>query len=207
MSAVKDLYVDLQGGIFVNSLTDSSEYIWPKIYHIDDPCLAIRFLRPNTSGSLLSPFVQVDISNAALTANLWDSTGATKLASQTVWTKDVPNELLYGALNLNTANMATAFGSPGTLNISTILELTLVLPDGTYTVQKTALTIYRAFNASNAPAPIQGDVYLTLNQAKGIFVPFSLNPGDGIFMTSPDGTKKSLITVDNTGALSVQPIT
>jgi len=204
MAAVKDLFVNLQGSLFVNGAADPSQFLWPKLYHNDNLNLAIRFLKANPTGSRTTPFTLVPIASASLTAKLWKADNTTILAQQTTWAADTANNILSGELNLFTANMTTAFASSSTMQISTTLELTLTLSDGQYTVQ-VPLTIYRSLNATGAAAPEPEDQYLTLDQAKGLFAQFVNGAGRTITLTSADGTKKIVLSVDNDGSFTPSP--
>jgi hypothetical protein len=201
MAAVKNLWVDLQGSRFINGIRDASAFSWGPIYHNENLNLALRFLKTNQDGALAdrsNPMSLVNISGAALTVKVWNSAGDTLLAQQTVWVVDGGNSILSGALDLYTVPMIAAIGSSA--SITTKLEITLVLSDGTYTIRNDSLTIYRAFNITGTPAPAPGTNWLTLEQALGIFLRQVNEAGVTLTLTSPDGTKQRVLGIDDYGS-------
>jgi len=132
------------------------------------------------------------------------SDGSTVLASQTSWTANAANNTLAAALNLNTANMQTAFpalpGGFSTKTLAAILEFQINDGTGELTCYKRNITIDREWNTTGSPVAIPGVTYYNSDEINALFARKLGEAGGTITLTSPNGTYQRILGVNNDGS-------
>jgi len=206
MPAVKrDFFADFTNGRLVASPRDSAELSsFPVFYHQDAPWLTIKALEIDPD---INPtegiYSTVDPTGISLSLKVFDSTGATVLASQTSWSAS--GNAFVAQLNLNTVPMAAAFSSGSTTQISTIWEFEFQDADGKITIQRTGVAIKREYIVAGSPTALPLDEYPTKNEMLQLCVQWVNAAGKGITFTSQDGTKQLTIGCNNDGSFAADP--
>jgi hypothetical protein len=201
----RDIYCDLTNQVFVVSDKTYQPVKVAPVFHQQNLRLHVYLLEIDpTRAANVGPFVDVDPTGVSLAVKVFTSTG-TVLASQTSFT--VVDGALVGNLNLNTAEMATAFASSSTTLISNaVIEFEITDADGSITIQRTDFEIKREYITSGSPVATPPDEYYTKAEIDAVFVRFSGNPaGYGIELLSPDGTKTNTLQTLDSGAFNAEP--
>ena len=195
-----DLFLDIANEEIVSSFTNQGAFTLPAWFHQNVKDIRATFLRLNTTGNFTAPYVKVPAAGLTFAAKLYTSAG-TILASQTSWTINLTDaNALDGTLNLNTAEMTTAFTNAATLSISAIIEFKMTEPSGGITTWQKTITIKRQYDVSGSPDASPTETYLTENQCLARFVQFTGNGnGASITLKSADGTHEVIISVNDDG--------
>lgn len=174
----------------VSSLTNSAPFLLPELNQEDS--LTIDLSVVQRTNNITPPFFSyVDIANYALFIAV--GTVGNVNASQNTWTKNTENTTFSGVLPLNTNGInSLADGA------QQIFEIRLF--DGTsYFRCQQLVTIKKSIALSGALAVPADDTALGAAEAAQIYVPYEPAAGRGLTFTSPDGTKKQLLYLDNDG--------
>lgn len=208
VSAKTLVFCDLSRGYFVRGRYDKNPTQTPFEQFFSKNALNLEIyplvINP-TSVPAQDPFNIVDVSGLSLDASIYDSTGATLLATQATFTPNSSTGTLTGSLDCNTGPMASAVTSDPT---QILIEFRFTGSFGSRNVRAAGAStvIRKQFNSSGTPAPVAGDVYLTEKQIRAMFIPREGSPGDSWTAYSPDGTRKFLVYFDNDGVLRTDPI-
>lgn len=195
-----DLFFDIANEKIVSSFTNQGTFTLPSWYHQNVKDIRATFLRLNTTGTFVAPYVKVPAAGLTLAVKVFTAAG-TILASATSWTINPTDaNALDGTLNLNTAEMATAFTSAATLSITAIIEFKMTEAGGGTTTWQESITIKRMYDVAGTPDPSPTETYLTENQCLARFVQFTGNGnGASITLKSADGTHEVIISVNDDG--------
>jgi hypothetical protein len=198
MSQFLPLYFETRSKKLVFSSTDATEVVLPEFHQEDTITLELYaqtriaqwdgqlFERILLSG--FSGYVAVGSANNVL-------------ASQNSFTSTDDGYGLIGNLNLNTAGInALADGASSTFEIR--------LFNGTsYYRGQYAVTIRKSVALAAAIVTVPGDTALGALEAQRTYVRRIGAAGEGQEFTSPDGTKKVYMYLDNDGTMRYEPIT
>ena len=199
----RDIYCDFTNGYFVQSNKSAQRVTFPSPYHEDNLRLVIHPLEVEPSNTpAQGPFSELDPTGWGLTVKIFNSTGATVLASQTSWT--VVGNTLVGSLNCNTVAMAAAIGSSS--SIAGIVEFEFTDTNGKITIQGN-ITILHEWIIAGSPAAIENETYLTESASIGKFVAKVGEAGEVKYWTSPDGTKTVIQYLGDDGVMKFDPVT
>ena len=132
------------------------------------------------------------------------SEGSTIYTQQLAWSSDPASEYFYANLALNTAGLKALLSNK--LKIQCYLRLLIISNGLPRTVYLNPINIQPGgIPPVNLVVPV-GQTPISLEVAKTLFVPIQGLPGEGFFMTSPDGTKKVFIQLDNNGQFNASPV-
>lgn len=198
----RDIYADFTNGAFVQSNLNAQRVSLPPCFHQDTLRLIVHPLEFDPSRAAnLGPYAEITPTGMALIVSIFTTTG-TLLASQNTFA--VVGDTLVGAINLNTAAMATAFATVD--SITAVIEFEFSDADGSITIQSRTLTINREYIVVGAPTITPPDEYYTKAEIDALFVRFSGNPaGNSIELTSPDGTKAVELKCKDDGSFDAEP--
>lgn len=211
-TGIKYVFCDLTRGVFCLGRKDKSATNDPfgKIYHQNNLNLVVYPLELNPDASLASsdPFTQVSASGLSLSAYVYDSTGATVLASQSSFAADTTANTLAASLNLNTAAMI-AYATSLTQN-QIIVEFRFSNSNGEITVatnrQSPYANVLKQLNTSASSPVTPGETYPTTNEMNSRCLLRDNGAGVGYTLMSPDGSRKVLIYLDNDGVVRQEAI-
>lgn len=215
-TGIKYGFCNLSSGQFVAGRLDKTPTFEPfgRLYDQNNLNLVIYPLEINPSARVgFDPYTQLSVSGVSLSAYIFDSTGTTVLASQTVFTADAAAGTLSGTLNLNTAAMVNY--APTVTGKDVIIEFRFVTSIGTITVSTprpgdgtgTPAKVYKQFNVSGSPVAVANETYLSENQTRALFVLREGLAGQSFTLLSADGTQKILCYCDNDGVFRTDLIT
>ena len=203
MAVTRDIYCNFTDGRLVRSNKDATYVTLPAPFHEYNLRLIIHPLEVDPSRALnLGPFAELDPDGWALNLSIFNSSGSSVLAQQTSWTAE--GNTLVGSLNCNTANMVTAM--TGVNSIQAVLEFEFTDANGKITIQQ-SITINREYITSGTPAPLENESYLTESASRAIFVAKQGAAGEGLYLTSPDGTKVIFCYCDDNGVFRSDLVT
>lgn len=204
----RNLYIDVDGGMLVESETSTAEATLPAFVQGDTVALSIYLLRRSDSYPVaiggLSPFSKINPSGLALRVGIGTPTSAVGSGSpivyQNSWSIDSNEKCFNGTLYFTPSACATALGS------STSVQLTLeveVAESGAYsTVLQTNITLRAELIESTAPEVAQPeDEFYTKAQCNALFMPRTGEAGSQLVLKSPSGTKTCYIWLDDGGEL------
>lgn len=152
------------------------------------------------------PFSVVDVSGLSLVASIYDSTGATLLASQSTFSTDVNLGILTGTLNCDTVAMGTAVTTDPT---QVLIEFRFTGSAGwSKNVRASGSTtvIRKQFNVTGTPAALAGAYYPTLDEVRAMFLERDGTAGASYTLKSADGTKRVVVYLDNSGVVREDPV-
>ena len=194
--ALLSLFFDVTSCKLVRGLHDASVFSLPE-FHQEDT-LTIEVTPVKRVGWIFPPFFgYVGIGGYSLYAAI--GSAGTVLASQDEggFTKDVAYHTFTGSINLNTAGInALADGTEKTFELR--------LFDGTnYYRCQSLCRIRKSVALAAALATTPSDVALGAKTADALYMRKKGKPGEGVELTSEDGTKSALIWLDNDGTIRI----
>ena len=200
-NAVSLLAINLDAtiGALVFSKTNPTPITLPVLYSEDRLDLEVALLK--RVGVASTPFYEVQtLTGWALTVAV--GTSGTPLAQQATWTANADNTLLRGVLDLNTSGVnALTDGQTVTFEVKFSNETT----GTTHRVQVT-VSIRKSVLTTGVLAEPAGDAALGRLEAKRTYVLKQGAAGEGIVLTSADGTKQGLLYWDDDGSFRAEPI-
>ena len=182
------LFFEVGAKRLVSGLNSAGAILLPDLNQEDS--LTIDLSVVQRTNNITPPFFSyVDIANYALFIAV--GTVGSVNASQNTWTKNTDNTVFSGVLPLNTSGInSLADGA------QQIFEIRLF--DGTsYFRCQQLVTVKKSIALSGALAVPADDTALGAAEASQIYVPYELPAGRGLTFTSPDGTKKQMLFLDN----------
>lgn len=210
-TGIKYVFCDLTRGVFCAGRQSNviSNDPFGKIYHQNNLNLVVYPLEANPDARVgLDPFTQVSASGLSLSAYVYDSTGATVLASQSSFTADTAANTLAASLNLNTAAMI-AYATSLTQN-QIIVEFRFTNSNGEITVatnrQSPYANVLKQLNTSASTPVTPGETYPTTNEMNSRCLLRDNGAGVGYTLMSPDGSRKVIIYLDNDGVVRQEAI-
>lgn len=153
----------------------------------------IVFLEPQFQGKA-NEYNRVDITDISLKVAINDTLDdASPLAEQTSWTKNTANMTFSGNLSLNTAGMNSYIDGAKTPYFE--IEITDTTGARVKTLSELCAVSQGVLQTTTvSPDPLQ--TYITLDQAKGLFVPRILAVGETITWQDITGTSRRTIGVN-----------
>ena len=132
---------------------------------------------------------------------------AALLCEQDVWIYDANTNFVQGVLDLDTQAMRDAF-TAGIDYIQPFLEFQLTDADGRITPIHEQIFIFRELLINGAPsANPPGQVFLDANELDALYVKRVGKPGEGRYISSPDGTKTVFEYLGDDGSMHYDPVT
>lgn len=206
MPQYQNLYVDISSGTFVSGQADSSS-AQPLIWNQGDTkFFNIYLLQPNSgSGTGLNPYTTINVTGLMLMLDIGDrdGSGSASLTWQYTWTviNDLTGSYFQGSVSLNQASINAKLD--GVANYGAWLQMRIkdIAGNQSTVLQLQISLVAEVGSPAVVAAPPAGLVAISRQEALAEFVPIMGPPGQGFYLTSPDGTKKVYFNVGNDGAV------
>ena len=197
------LWLDMAGNRLVESDTLNSDFALPRFYRGD--VLPLKIFLLERTGSIRTPFTRVTDATLTVTAGIVPPAAPTSSilaqASLTFLT-----DHWEGTLDLGTAEIVTLLGSA--TEAGTTFEVEVAAGTGERSTEYQAAVTVRADGfQSGTPAPVAGVTYPTHAEVSAGYVKKVGAAGEGITLTSPDGTKQAILWLTNDGEFRADPVT
>ena len=209
MSQSFNLYIDTTACELVTSPTNSNApeaIIWNQG---DIKFFNIYLLQRSSGYPEVNPFALILNAGLTLLVDIGPRDGIPGDPSYTwnySWTADPTNSYFSGALSLNqTAINELLIGNP---SVEAWLQIRFLDGSGNqFTVLQQQIAIVATVGSTQTAAtPAQPLIPISIQQANNLYALKIGNPGDGIILVSPDGTKKIRLSCDNAGAFRADPL-
>lgn len=198
-----EVFNDVTNGELVVGLSDSTQFAGLAGATQGDQ-LYIEYTPVKPIGSVAPFYAPLDITPLTLGIYIGPRAGAEALlAANEAWTPQVgpdangKSQYFFGVVDLNTVPMNAAIGNND--SISTWLEIRLSESGNTRVVYEAPFIVAAAVRKPAGLAlPLPATSYLTRDECIALFVQFVNNaPGKTLEFTSPDGTAKRILGVNN----------
>lgn len=176
-----DLYINIRTGKAQFSDTSQSRFVLPAFYQGDTVPFKVHLIKPNPEGDFNS-FIRPPIDNLTLKCAVSDQpigTASTpvQIANQFTWNKDVDQDIFDAVLDLSGSAVDTFLGSSSEKKAWIEFEVTDSETGGTWTVfQESFILKAQIIEAASSAVPAS-ETPLSLEMARGLFVPYRLPPG------------------------------
>jgi hypothetical protein len=156
----------------------------------------VVILEPDPDGGL-NAFTRVDITDLTLRMAINDTSDddATPLVEQSTWTKDEETNTFIGELPLNVA----AFNSYLAADKTPYFEIELLSASSRVKILSELCEAKVGVLTTTTTSPDPLSEYYTIQQLRGIFVPYVLPPGKTITIPSQDSNSQRILGCNNDG--------
>lgn len=204
------LFVNRSTGTLASSVASPRTYVIPPLTQGDTVSIDLSVVE----GDPLSGVGRVSLVNigsyslkVGFGAQPIGNGSITPAALQTSWSKNADNTQFSGSLSLNTAEVTTLIGTASSYKGWLEVELTEVATGNSETIYAAPVTINANLVTALSSTPLEGDVALGVGAAAATYVKRQGAAGEGIVLTSPDGTKSGVLYWGDDGTLHAETLT
>jgi hypothetical protein len=201
-TVITDLFVNVTERKLVRSATDPATFQLAERAFVagDKVIFRVMFLLRTSFAYGVTQFSQINPSGLAIKLGVGQEGGNT--FSETTSFSISGNQII-GTLDLTTAEFVAA-ANAGT---ATVFYIKTSEGGGDYqTVFETPITPRKSIS-SVTTTPAAGATYLTRDECLALFVKYIGDAGKSVTLTSPDGTKGTVLYTDDAGAFHSDPAT